>query len=472
MIPDEIQRDKPTVPISSITIRDDLYPRLQKNPALVQRYAENIEVLPPIEINQHNELIDGWHRLMAYKTANLTEIPVTVTETKSDVETLALAIERNAKHGLQLNSADKREMAIRLYNNGEGWSKKEIARILSVGESTVYRYLEGISTRCDEEIDKIILEMHRAGATQQEIADATGIPQRTISDRLQRLVVSLTRENPLNPESSPEPQPEPETTQEEEPAFEEDPDAYIPPEEVPPPEEPAEKPVPTSTFNQTNDNIEWARWSWNPVTGCRYNCPYCYARDIANRFYQEKFEPTFRPERLSAPQNTKVPAGAETNPGLRNVFVCSMADLFGDWVPDEWIEAVLDAVRAAPQWNFLFLTKNPKRLPAWEWPDNAWVGTTVDCQVRVKAAEEAFAKVTAPVKFISCEPLREPLKFEHLNLFDWIIIGGQSRSSGQPEAQPEWPWVEDLLSQARKSGIPVYFKPNLTVRPREYPRGV
>jgi ParB-like chromosome segregation protein Spo0J len=293
MIPDEIQRDKPTVPISSITIRDDLYPRLQKNPALVQRYAENIEVLPPIEINQHNELIDGWHRLMAYKTANLTEIPVTVTETKSDVETLALAIERNAKHGLQLNSADKREMAIRLYNNGEGWSKKEIARILSVGESTVYRYLEGISTRCDEEIDKIILEMHRAGATQQEIADATGIPQRTISDRLQRLVVSLTRENPLNPESSPEPQPEPETTQEEEPAFEEDPDAYIPPEEVPPPEEPAEKPVPTSTFNQTNDNIEWARWSWNPVTGCRYNCPYCYARDIANRFYQEKFEPTF-----------------------------------------------------------------------------------------------------------------------------------------------------------------------------------
>ncbi len=48
-----------------------------------------------------------------------------------------------------------------------------------------------------------------AGATQQEIADATGIPQRTISDRLLRLAVSPTLENPLNAESSKEPQSEP-----------------------------------------------------------------------------------------------------------------------------------------------------------------------------------------------------------------------------------------------------------------------
>ena len=26
------------------------------------------------------------------------------------------------------------------------------------------------------------------------------------------------------------------------------------------------------TFNQTNDNIEWAAWSWNPVTGCMHKC--------------------------------------------------------------------------------------------------------------------------------------------------------------------------------------------------------
>ena len=50
---------------------------------------------------------------------------------------------------------------------------------------------------------------------------------------------------------------------------------------------------PLQSFNQVNDNIGWAKWSWNPVTGCLHNCDYCYARDIANRFYPQKFEPTF-----------------------------------------------------------------------------------------------------------------------------------------------------------------------------------
>ena len=30
--------------------------------------------------------------------------------------------------------------------------------------------------------------------------------------------------------------------------------------------------------------IDWADSSWNPVTGCRHNCNYCYAQKIAGRF--------------------------------------------------------------------------------------------------------------------------------------------------------------------------------------------
>jgi hypothetical protein len=36
-----------------------------------------------------------------------------------------------------------------------------------------------------------------------------------------------------------------------------------------------------SKFNETNESIDWAWWSWNPITGCNHGCPYCYARDIA-----------------------------------------------------------------------------------------------------------------------------------------------------------------------------------------------
>jgi protein gp37 len=225
----------------------------------------------------------------------------------------------------------------------------------------------------------------------------------------------------------------------------------------------------TSTFNRTNDNIEWAKWTWNPVVGCKHGCSYCYARDIAKRFYGN-FEPTFRPERLLAPKVTPLPPGASEDVGLKNVFVCSMADLFGDWVPQDWIDLVLSSVRESPRWNFLFLTKNPKRMVDIDWPKNAWVGTTVDVQHRVKAAEEAFRQINASVRFISCEPLQENIVFDSMEMFDWIIIGGRSRCSSLPEFQPKWEWVESLLAQAREHNLKVYFKPNLTSRPREYPR--
>ena len=108
--------------------------------------------------------------------------------------------------------------------------------------------------------------------------------------------------------------------------------------------------------------IDWCDSTWNPVTGCLHGCEYCYARGIANRFgtknqchsfygghpvgkiheleepavvtetgkkspYPFNFEPTFHKYRLNEYQNKKG----------RNIFVCSMADLFGKWIPDEWI---------------------------------------------------------------------------------------------------------------------------------------
>lgn len=215
-------------------------------------------------------------------------------------------------------------------------------------------------------------------------------------------------------------------------------------------------------FNwQDSDSIEWAKWSWNPVTGCLHNCPYCYARDFAERIYAQKFEPTLWPERLGMPYDTPVPDGALTDISLKNVFTCSMADLFGQWVPREWIELVLYIVRENPQWNFLFLTKFPNRMAEFEYPDNAWLGTTVDLQARVQNAERAMRKVKASVKWLSIEPLIEPLRFEDLSAFKWIVIGGASRSSETPEWRPPRHWVWDLSVRANDAGCLVYHKTNL-----------
>jgi protein gp37 len=218
-------------------------------------------------------------------------------------------------------------------------------------------------------------------------------------------------------------------------------------------------------FNkQETASVEWALWSWNPVTGCEHNCPHCYARGFALRIYTPElgFKPALWPNRLAAPQNMSFPKAkidAETDPwrkhGLGNVFVCSMADLFGRWVPEEWIQAVLAQCAAAPQWAFLFLIKFPIRLAEFTFADNCWVGTTVDSQARVKNAEKAFRKVKAGDKWLSCEPLLEPLRFDDLGAFDWIVLGGASKSTQTPVWIPPRRWVTDLESAAWKAGLKV-----------------
>lgn len=228
---------------------------------------------------------------------------------------------------------------------------------------------------------------------------------------------------------------------------------------------------------QKNADIEWTDWSWNPVTGCLHGCPYCYARNIAFSVYPAEvgFGATLWPNRLKAPIDRQ-PTG---DGAKKNIFVCSMADLFGRWVPARWIEAVLDTVRQSPQWNFLFLTKFPNRMSEFDIPDNAWLGTTVDLQARVANAEKAFSTVQAPVRWLSLEPMLEPLRFSNLHFFDWIVIGGASETravDGTP-ATPAWSvpidWIADIHAQAREAGCAVYYKTNSglvgTTRLREYP---
>lgn len=238
----------------------------------------------------------------------------------------------------------------------------------------------------------------------------------------------------------------------------------------------------SNKFNETNDNIEWASWSWNPVTGCLHDCPYCYARDIATRFYPQKFTPSFLPDRLSAPANTKVPNlsgidDPELRMAKRNVFVCSMADLFGKWVPTAWIDAVLQQAWDNPQWTFLFLTKFPVRMAEFEFPKNSWIGTTVDKQYAVSRAEKAFTKIRMGgyegIAWLSCEPMMEKLTFSSLDMFDWVVMGGSSKSTQTPEHKPEFSWTNHLYNQAKALDLPVYMKTNLgieqSVRVREYP---
>jgi len=158
------------IPVSDVVYRGDLYPRLKTDPTTVQKYAEDLTVLPPIEVNQDNELIDGWHRWTAHKKNEEAEIRVVVTKTASDAELLELAIERNAAHGLQLSQADKRDMARRIYGataeREREAKKKQLAKILSVSERAVRDWLSRMDKDAKDARKVRIFELWLACNTQ------------------------------------------------------------------------------------------------------------------------------------------------------------------------------------------------------------------------------------------------------------------------------------------------------------------
>lgn len=169
--------------IDEIIWRKDLYPRFEPDPATIQKYAETIELLPPIEINQRNELIDGYHRWTAHKTARCQEIKVTVTQTASDNDLLRRAIQVNATHGLQLSQDDKHRLAVQLYDG----DKAALAALLSVTTRTIATWVESIDRQNREERKKKIFEMWLACYTQEEIADAVRVSRAEIENEVAKL---------------------------------------------------------------------------------------------------------------------------------------------------------------------------------------------------------------------------------------------------------------------------------------------
>ncbi len=249
--------------------------------------------------------------------------------------------------------------------------------------------------------------------------------------------------------------------------------------------------------------IDWAESTWNPVTGCFHGCAYCYAKRIAERFggqamddenihvleepfvlndgklpYPFGFDPTLHEYRLGIPQTWKQP---------RSIFVCSMSDLFGEWVPESWVQEVFSACEAAPQHTYMFLTKNPKRLQMMyaarqikEWNDehpdaphqrteefakytplpehdNWWWGSTITTQ-----ESSFFQGGIRDHVFLSIEPIQECLD-AGLGSFggaEWIIVGAET-GNRKDMVVPKKFWIDNVVEAAGITHAAVFMKESL-----------
>lgn len=149
----------------------------------------------------------------------------------------------------------------------------------------------------------------------------------------------------------------------------------------------------------------------------------------------------------------------------KNVFVCSMADMFGNWVPDRWISEIFTTCERRSEHNYLFLTKNPKRyidffnrgeLPG---SDNFWYGTTITDPNMLYAYSKGFS-VTHHT-FLSIEPILEDFgKFGGDTFAEWVIIGAET-GNRKNKVIPKKEWIDNIVNVCRKRKIPVFMKESL-----------
>lgn len=217
----------------------------------------------------------------------------------------------------------------------------------------------------------------------------------------------------------------------------------------------------------TTTKIEWTDETWNPIRArgdgkvgwhCEKvspGCANCYAERLngwvgngltytrGNRGPVELF---LDEKMLAAPLRWRKP---------RRVFVCSMTDLFADFVPERWIDRIFAVMALAPQHEFQVLTKRARRergyvtrlddlhkslpggdgafryllraydeatafrrpggslnpsYPPWPLP-NVWLGVSAEDQKRLDERAPDLLATPAAVRFVSAEPLLGPLDF-------------------------------------------------------------
>ena len=261
-----------------------------------------------------------------------------------------------------------------------------------------------------------------------------------------------------------------------------------------------------------NTNIEWCDHTFNPWIGCAKvspGCAHCYAET------QDKFRSwtpqgwgAGNPRVRTSEANWRLPLkwNRANDCGVHfgrqdmqnqfrrpRVFCASLADWLDDEVPVEWLVNLLETIHATPHLDWLLLTKRPQNfrsrmdgafqfgeltcerhvefinaLGAWTQAErqhaipwnNVWIGATVEDRARATPRIAELLKIPARIRFLSCEPLLEPLDIQfQISKFKpkvhWVICGGESGSGARPFHAD---WARSLRDQCRAAGVPFFMK--------------
>jgi len=197
--------------------------------------------------------------------------------------------------------------------------------------------------------------------------------------------------------------------------------------------------------------IDWPfdlKYTWNPITGCKRGCNYCYAKKIYERFNKKPFEEiVFQSDRICDPYRVKKPS---------TVFVGSMTDI---WYWDGYQKGeVIASCSYCHQHTFLFLTKDYRAYHGFKWPDNCILGVTVELHRAIlpqKQIIDQHLNNRGFKKFLSFEPITGTLKTE-CNGAEVVIVGAMT---GRKPIIPQKDWIKSIKDHVPEDKI--FWKQNI-----------
>lgn len=228
-----------------------------------------------------------------------------------------------------------------------------------------------------------------------------------------------------------------------------------------------------------DSKIQWTDHTFNPWRGCTRisaGCENCYAEVMAHR----------NPRVLGVwgDDGTRVVASesywqlpvrwnqkAKDTWVRRRVFCASLADVFENRPElDKPRHRLRHLIDQTPYLDWLLLTKRPENVKlcyggpeghahrSWieSWPTNAWLGVSVEDQKSASNRIPVLLDVPAKVRFLSVEPLLQPIDLSPwIKSLDWVIVGGES---GPAARACEEVWIQSIVSQCKDADVPVFVK--------------